>query len=81
MRLASTWAVGHDGKDYPLAGPSVPIEVQKAEIKKLRESKTHPTYALVIFQETDSTEPAWKIRLQPEPAPIVADEPKRKGKH
>lgn len=81
MRLATTWAVGHDGKDIPLFGPSVPLDTQRKELLKLRASKTHPDYALVIFQETDSNEPAWKLRFIPEPEPaVVPQEPKKKAR-
>lgn len=79
MRIASTLAVTHKGEDVTLFGLTVPLETQKQELKKLIPLRTHPVYAMVVYQETHSTEPARILRFAPEPAPAPA-ETKRKSK-
>ena len=52
MRTAITVAIPHDGPAVFLSGPSVPIESQKAEIKKLKALREHAEYAEVQLWES-----------------------------
>lgn len=47
MRTAITVAIPHDGPAVFLSGPSVPIDSQKAEIKRLKGLREHAEYAEV----------------------------------
>lgn len=52
MRTAITVAIPHDGPAVFLSGPSVPIDTQKTEIKKLKGLREHPEYAEVQLWES-----------------------------
>lgn len=77
MRTAITVAIPHDGPAVFLSGPSVPIDTQKTEIKKLKGLREHPEYAEVQLWESGSgivsrvkfDKPKAATPPTPEPAP------------
>jgi hypothetical protein len=79
MRIASTLAITHEGKGVTIADLTVPLETQKQDLKKLIPLRTHPVYAMVVYQETHSTEPARVLRFAFEPA-VAPAETKKKSK-
>ena len=63
MRTAITLATPHDGATVFLSGPSVPIQQQKDEIKKLKALREHAEYAEVQLWESGSGI-AQKVKFQ-----------------
>lgn len=54
MRTAITVAIPHDGPAVFLSGPSVPIDTQKAEMKRMKGLREHAEYAEVQLWESGS---------------------------
>lgn len=54
MRTAITLATPHDGPTVFLSGPSVPIQQQKDEIKRLKGLREHAEYAEVELWDSGS---------------------------
>lgn len=77
MRTAITLATPHDGPTVFLSGPSVPIQQQKDEIKRLKGLREHAEYAEVQLWDSGSgivskvrfDKPKAATPPAPEPAP------------
>jgi len=56
MRTARTIAETHDGKEVIVSGRTVPIHEQRKSYFDFKVKGSHPTYAVIYFQESDQPE-------------------------
>lgn len=78
MRTATTIARTHEGKWMTLSYPSVSIPDQIKQYRTLIQSRSHPEFAFIQYQESD--QPSWQFNFQPQPK-FTAPIPMKNKKH